>query len=125
MRIVVTGADGFIGQNLRVRLAELGHTDVACVTRAPNGDDLRAALACSDFIFHLAGVNRPTDVAEFARGNRDVTAALCVVLQDLGRAVPIAYASSTQAALDTQYGESKLAAEQALTEYADATGAPV
>src|SRR5262249_43090322 len=93
--------------------------------RATNADELRAALACSDFVFHLAGVNRPTDVAEFARGNRDFTATLCAALKDAGRATPIVYASSTQAALETPYGQSKLAAEQLLGLHADVVGAPV
>lgn len=54
MRIVVTGADGFIGKNLRLRLSELGHMDVKCVNRATSAADLQGALARADFVFHLA-----------------------------------------------------------------------
>jgi UDP-2-acetamido-2,6-beta-L-arabino-hexul-4-ose reductase len=77
VRIVVTGADGFIGRNLRVRLREMGHEDVVSVTRATPAEQLDAALAGADFVFHLAGVNRPLDPAEFASGNADFTRRLC------------------------------------------------
>lgn len=55
MRIVITGADGFIGKNLRLRLSELGHANVIGITRATASTDMRQALAEADFVFHLAG----------------------------------------------------------------------
>ena len=73
MRVVITGADGFIGTNLRMRLAELGRADVACITLETPADAVQAALAQADFMFHLAGVNRPQDPAEFATGNAGLT----------------------------------------------------
>ena len=54
MDIVITGADGFIGKNLRLRLTELGHADVIGITRATTPADMQQALAVADFVFHLA-----------------------------------------------------------------------
>lgn len=125
MRIVLTGADGFIGQNLRVRLQELGQTDVVAITRASSQDDLRAAVAGADLVFHLAGVNRPKDPADFATGNAGFTEALCSALAAAGGRSRIVYASSTQAELDNDYGRSKRAAEEALLAHGRATGAPI
>lgn len=123
--IVVTGGDGFIGRNLRIRLAELGHSAVASVTRHTEADALREALGQADFVFHLAGVNRPTDLAEFERSNVGFTKSICAVLATTGRRTAIAYTSSTQSALDNPYGRSKRAAEQVLDEYGRVTGGPV
>ena len=125
MRIVITGADGFIGQNRRVRLAELGHTDVIGVTRSMTPDEFQKALAEADFVFHLAGVNRPQDTAEFAVGNAGLTQDICAVLATTGRQIAIVLASSAQAELDNPYGQSKRAAEEALQQYSRETGAPV
>lgn len=125
MRIVVTGADGFIGRNLRVRLQEAGQTDVVAITRQSSEEETQAALAGADFVFHLAGVNRPQDPADFATGNADATARLCAALKQAGRRAPLVLASSTQAALDNPYGRSKLGAETHARAYGADTGAPV
>lgn len=125
MRIVITGADGFIGKNLRVRLAELGHADVAGITRATRPEAAQRALAAADCVFHLAGVNRPRDPEEFAAGNAGLTASLCQTLAAAGRQATVVLASSTQAVLDNPYGRSKRAAEEAVQGYGAATGAPV
>lgn len=125
MRIIVTGANGFIGKNLRVRLRELGHTDVVNVTSTSSASELAAALAGADFVFHLAGVNRPNDPREFATGNAGFTKTLCDALVSTGRRVPVAFSSSTQAALENPYGRSKREAEDLLLACARKTGAPV
>jgi UDP-2-acetamido-2,6-beta-L-arabino-hexul-4-ose reductase len=125
MRIVVTGGNGFIGKNLRMRLAEAGHTDVLSVTRATSHTELVDALAGADFVFHLGGVNRPRDEAEFFVGNAHLTEKICRLLSATGRRVPLALTSSTQAVLENAYGRSKREAEQAVERYATETGAPV
>ena len=82
-------------------------------------------LARADFVFHLAGVNRPKQEAEFLSGNEGSTQALCDALAQGGRKVPVAFASSAQANFDNPYGRSKRAAEQVLLRYAQDTGARV
>jgi UDP-2-acetamido-2,6-beta-L-arabino-hexul-4-ose reductase len=125
MRIVITGADGFIGANLRIRLREIGHHDVVSITRASTHEDLIATLGAADFVFHLAGVNRPKVESDFVSGNQEFTERLCDALAASGRRTPVVFSSSTQAALDNAYGRSKLAAEDALLRYSRQTGAPV
>jgi UDP-2-acetamido-2,6-beta-L-arabino-hexul-4-ose reductase len=125
MRILVTGADGFIARNLRTRLREQGHFDVDCVTRATTDAQLAEAAARAEFVFHLAGVNRPPTDEEFVTGNAGFTERLCVALRDSGRAIPVAYASSIQAERENAYGRSKLAAEAALIRYGADSGALV
>ncbi len=124
MRVVVTGGEGFIGQNLRLRLTELGYESARVVTRRTTKDELRAALETAEFVFHLAGVNRPSDDAEFQLVNVDFTAGLCSILRELGRSVPLLYASSTQATLDNPYGASKRDAEAVVERYGIDTSSP-
>mgnify|MGYP001366508133 CR=1 FL=1 len=125
MKILVTGADGFIGKNLCVSLAEQAGFEVLPVVRATDPAALESKVAQADAVIHLAGVNRPQDPAEFAAGNADFTARLCQALLATGRPVPVAFASSIQADRDNPYGLSKRAAEDHLRRYAEASGAPV
>jgi UDP-2-acetamido-2,6-beta-L-arabino-hexul-4-ose reductase len=121
--VVVTGAHGFIGRNLVLRLGELGHE-----VRAIGRDD-EAALADSvrgaDVIVHLAGVNRPQDPVEFVSGNTGFTTTLVEALVASQSNAPIIYASSTQATVDNPYGASKRASEDVLLAYGQRTGAAV
>ena len=114
MNVVITGAAGFLGKNLEVRLGELKDVCVRRIVRTSTRDDLAAALSDADFVFHLAGVNRPSDAAEFETGNADVTVRLADEVAHTGRRIPVAFASSTQGALDNPYGRSKRRAEDAL-----------
>ena len=125
MKILVTGADGFIGKNLCVSLAEQAGFEVLPVVRATDPAALESKVAQADAVIHLAGVNRPQDPAEFAAGNADFTARLCQALLATGRPIPMAFASSIQADRDNPYGLSKRAAEDHLRRYAEASGAPV
>ncbi len=125
MKVLVTGADGFIGRNLGVALAERAGMEVLPVVRETSTQALRALVGVADAVVHLAGVNRPLDPAEFQAGNTDFTSTLCEALHASGRAVPVAFASSIQASCDNPYGTSKRAAEDILFSYARASGAPV
>lgn len=126
--VLITGADGFVGRNLQLHLAARADVQVRCFTRANTVAELPALLDGVDWVFHLAGVNRPQDPAEFVTGNAGLTQALCDALAQVaagGRRVPVAYTSSTQAALDNPYGRSKRAAEEALFALQRASGCPV
>lgn len=124
MKVLITGARGFIGRNLSVRLAELGH-EVLPIGREDSEVAWNDAAQAADAVVHLAGINRPSDVAEFEMGNVGLTRRLCALLADAGSRVPIIYASSIQAENDNPYGRSKAAAEQALLAHAEATDGPV
>ena len=122
MRILVTGARGFIGKNLVVRLSELAGMSVLHFVRGDSFEDLAALVVQADAIVHLAGENRPADVAEFTRVNIELTRALCQAIRKSGRNIPLILASSTQAEGDNPYGQSKRAAEQVVEAFANETG---
>lgn len=123
MRIVITGADGFIARNLSLKLKETAQYDQIEVTRETSDQDVESALQSADFVFHLAGVNRPVDPADFNRGNADLTARICEILSRSDKKVPIVLSSSHQASQDHPYGVSKRLAEQHVRGYAQKTGA--
>ncbi|MDO3720301.1 capsular polysaccharide biosynthesis protein CapF [Marinobacter sp. chi1] len=125
MKVLVTGANGFIGKNLLVHLQEKGGFEVVPFTREHTEHDLAGLLDGVDWIVHLAGINRPQDSAEFATGNPGLTQALCRAVQGSGRQIPVIYSSSIQAEWDNKYGTSKREAEEALLALNEATGNPV
>jgi UDP-2-acetamido-2,6-beta-L-arabino-hexul-4-ose reductase len=118
MKVLITGANGFIGKNLRLHLAERKDVEVICFTREHSVAQLPQMLAGVDYVFHLAGINRTQDPTAFVTGNASLTAALCDALaaeiNATGRKVPLIYTSSIQATLENPYGASKRAAEAAL-----------
>ena len=127
-RVLVTGANGFIGKNLVVRLNELTNITVSTFVRGDNIARLPLLVAQADAVVHLAGENRPADEAACSQVNAGLTSALCGAIQQecatTGRHVPLVLASSTQVERDNPYGRSKLAAEQAVLALAQATGNP-
>lgn len=125
MKVLVTGANGFIGSNLIAALQERADIDVIPFTRRTSVTDLSAQASGLDFVFHLAGVNRPPSEAEFWHGNVDLTRQLSEILHATGRAIPVLYTSSSQAALANAYGRSKCAAEEVLRAYGKSSGARV
>lgn len=124
MKVLVTGAAGFIGRNLTLRLREAGH-GVLAVVRSTSAGDLEAMAGDADAVFHLAGANRPDDDAEFDAVNDAFTARICNLLKTRSATVPVIAASTIQVERDTPYGRSKRAAEDHLRAFGAATGGPV
>ena len=127
MNILITGARGFMGKNLRSALTgRYGDAHRLMLLDMPHTEEeLLAAAAEADFVFHLAGVNRPTNPADFQKGNADFTRQLLTLLKERGKRPPVLLSSSIQAALENPYGQSKLSAEQAVADYGRETGAAV
>ncbi len=125
IKVVITGARGFIGRNLVAQLAPREDVQVFGFDLGQPLQDLEAALAEADIVYHLAGVNRPESVEEFTIGNATFTAQVCEILKAGGRAVPLVLSSSIQAERDNPYGRSKLQAEEMVSRYAEEAQTPV
>ena len=128
-KVLITGANGFVGKNLQLHLAERKDVQVLSFTRENDVAQLPSLLQEVDFVFHLAGVNRPQDPQEFGVGNAELTQMLCqavgAVVATTGRKIPVVYTSSTQAARENPYGHSKRLAEEALFALQHTSGVPV
>ncbi len=118
MKVLITGADGFIGKNLQLRLREREDIELLLFTRKNKTCELAALLHEVDFVFHLAGVNRSDSREEFAVGNVDLTSelysAVIKAAQISDKKIPFIFTSSIQAEFDNPYGQSKLEAENVL-----------
>jgi UDP-2-acetamido-2,6-beta-L-arabino-hexul-4-ose reductase len=137
MKILVTGAKGFIGKNLVSQLRNIGEgkannykisgKELTIFEYDVDSDIQELDTYCreADFVFHLAGVNRPKDPSEFMLGNYGFTSQLLNALKRHENLCPVMLSSSIQATLDNPYGESKRAGEQLLFDYAKETGAKV
>lgn len=108
---MITGANGFIAKNLRAQLAQNDTVKVLLFDRKSSPQELEESVNEADFIFHLAGVNRPKNVEEFAAGNFELTETIIKLLQKHKNSTPLLVASSTQASQDNPYGHSKKSAE--------------
>ncbi|MBF0340946.1 MAG: NAD-dependent epimerase/dehydratase family protein [Magnetococcales bacterium] len=124
MRILVTGANGFIGKNLCRRLRELPEYEVMEFGRGDTLETLEQLVFRTDAVVHLAGENRPRQEEDFARVNTDLTHALCQRIRATGRMISLIFASSTQVGLDNPYGRSKRAAEEVIGQLCRETGNP-
>ena len=141
MNILVTGAAGFVGKNLVENLKAvrdgknrtrpgLRIDRIYEYGRSNSPQDLDRFCADCDFVFHLAGVNRPQDPKEFSKGNFGFASELLDVLRRHGNKAPVMLSSSLQATLagrfgTSEYGLSKRDSEDLFFRYAEETGAPV
>ena len=136
MKILITGAKGFVGRNLveTLKCVRDGKdrtrgldTDITVYEYDIDTDPalLDTYTADCDFVFHLAGVNRPKDEKEFLEGNFGFTSTLLDLLKKHNNKVPIMISSSTQAALDNPYGQSKKAGEDLIFGYGKDNGVKV
>lgn len=126
--VLVTGADGFLGENLCLALRELAGVVVLKFGRNDSEAKLSEMVAQADAVVHLAGTNRPKHEADYRLVNFELTSSLCSIISgehnNKERHIPLVFASSSQAESDNPYGRSKLAAEQAIISMAEATGNP-
>jgi len=125
MNILVTGAKGFIGKNLIVELRNRNYTEIYEYDIDTAPEKLNQYCKSADFVFHLAGVNRPKDKTEFMAGNYGFTSTLLDTLKRYKNTCPVMISSSIQAAAANPYGESKKAGEELMFSYGQATGAKV
>lgn len=143
MRILVTGAKGFVGKNLcealknirdgkdrREQYQSLLPLTIYELDRNSSDEDLAIFAKDADFVFNLAGINRPKDDIEFVEGNVSFVEKLLSKLEEHRNTCPVVLTSSQQASLEgryagSKYGESKLAGEQLCRDYSSRTGAPV
>ena len=112
MRILITGAYGFIGQNLVQALRREKGVEIALFGAKDSMDGFHDEVERADVIFHLAGANRPSDVNDFAKINSGLTSTICEWLVGSKSPKQIVLTSTIQATLDNAYGKSKLAAEE-------------
>lgn len=141
MKVLVTGAKGFVGKNLCAQLmniktgqakcyGDLAITDVYEYDRDSEPEDLERYCADCDFVFNLAGVNRTDNEEEFMKGNHDFLSKLLDTLEAAGNNCPVMMSSSIQAAFSGRFGlnayaVSKRTAEECLLEHRRRTGGEV
>lgn len=137
MKVLVTGAKGFVGRNLtsqlhnirngKARNYEIPGDELTVFEYDIDSDPSELDIYCkqADFVFNLAGVNRPKDQTEFMKGNFGFASTLLDTLKKYENTCPVMISSSMQAALENPYGESKRAGEQLMFDYSKETGAKV
>lgn len=125
MKILVTGANGFIGKNLIAGLKNNGYNEIFEFDLTTDPNKLSEYCAVCDFVFHLAGVMRPQNQKDFMSKNCDFTSSLLEALKKNNNKCPIMMSSSRQAVLENLYGKSKKAGENLLFAYGKETGAEV
>jgi UDP-2-acetamido-2,6-beta-L-arabino-hexul-4-ose reductase len=117
-KIVITGSNGFVGQNLTLHLRERGFANLSLLSRSSTVEDEENSLRAADVIFHLAGVNRPANSNDFISGNVDYTNKILEIISKSKATPHIIYASSIKVTENSDYGRSKLAAENSILDFA-------
>ncbi len=125
MKILITGAKGFVGKNLVAELKNKGYTDIFEYDIDTPQELLDTYCKEADFVFNLAGVNRPENPDEFMQGNFGFADRLFSLLKKHNNKCPVMISSSIQAERDNPYGKSKLAGEELAFQYSEDTGADV
>ena len=125
MKILITGAKGFIGKNLITELRNRGYQDIYEFDIDTKPELLDAYCSDCDFVFNLAGVNRPQNQEDFMKGNFGFASILLDTLKQYQNKCPVMVSSSIQAALENPYGKSKKAGEDLMFTYSRETGASV
>lgn len=125
MKVLVTGSGGFIGKNLITELSRREGVEVLPFDIDTPIEKLKEYCRECEFVYHLAGVNRPERVEEFMEGNFGFASTLAEALKECGNNCPVTVSSSIQAALENPYGQSKKAGEDMFFAYGQKTGAPV
>jgi UDP-2-acetamido-2,6-beta-L-arabino-hexul-4-ose reductase len=121
-KVLITGSKGFIGRNLLINLRFIVGLEIFEFDTEHNSDYLKSILRKIDFVFHLAGVNRPEKNSDFIKHNTELTKLIVDYLIENKNLVPVVLASSTQAELNNDYGKSKLEAETQIKRYRRAGG---
>lgn len=124
MKILVTGAEGFVGKNLvstlknikdgKDKTHDIDIEDIYTYDADNTVDILKSFTKDCDFVFHLAGINRPKKASEFYKGNASFTETLCTLLEEYDNKSPVLISSSIQAGKDNDYGKSKKEGENYL-----------
>lgn len=122
MNVLVTGSDGFIGKNLIEVLNRIESVALLTFEKEDSIDNLYNKVKASDFIFHLAGVNRPMNSEDFYKGNCDLTQIIADLIKESAKRIPILMTSSVQVEHENDYGKSKRQGEIVLEKFAEETG---
>ncbi|MCT9980715.1 NAD-dependent epimerase/dehydratase family protein [Acinetobacter sp. I-MWF] len=125
MKVLVTGANGFVAKNLIQYLSEKENIEVLKYYRNSTEQELEQLVLEAEWIVHLAGINRPKNDDEFVEGNVSLTEKICDILLINKKKTSIILSSSIQAERDNIYGQSKLGGEQALTKLNQENGNPI
>ena len=125
MKILITGSEGFVGKNLVTELKNRNYHDLYLFDKDNTMSELEEWTKNAEFIFHLAGVNRPENEEEFMEGNADLTSQLTKFLVENKNRAPIMISSSIQAEKDNPYGRSKKVGEDYIFGYGETNNVPV
>ena len=125
MEVLVTGSNGFIGKNLLERLSRIENIKVHTFDMEDKLQDLEKKIDKIEFIYHLAGINRPQNIDEFYKGNRDTIKDLISIIEKKELKIPVLVTSSIQVERGNDYGKSKLEGENLLREYSTRNNIPI